>query len=62
MKMIRFINVYNLDSLLQDSTTIGWKALALFDVSMTFVYVALQCLRTEKSLESDFHQVQIVAR
>ena len=45
----------------QDTDTIGWKALALFDVGMTFVFVTLQCLRTEKSLKDSAIEGKIVA-
>ena len=45
----------------EDTNTLGWKALALFDVGMTFVFVTLQCLRTEKSLRGSAAEVQIVA-
>lgn len=48
-------------TIVQDSTTLGWKALAMFDVGMTFAFVALQCLRTERSFIDNTHELQIVA-
>ena len=48
-------------AIVQDTSTVGWKALAVFDVGMTIVFVTLQCLRTENSLQDSSNQVQIVA-
>ena len=47
--------------IINDNTTLGWKALALFDVSMTFVYVTLEILRSTPDLSSQNHEIQILA-
>ena len=48
-------------AIVQENDTTRWRALALFDVSMTFIFVALQCIRTENSMKGANIQLRLVS-
>ena len=55
MRISQFVE--RLHTMVKDDSSLGWKALALFDVGMTFVYVILQLIRTTPQLSDKDHEV-----